>query len=97
VYGLSGEAMLNFGPLGVLPMFALYGGLMGWYRRKLTTWSILDSRILLAPFFAVLFVTGLVGDSDNLVFAALIQGAFVSACILAVSHRRRVNNQLSPR
>lgn len=68
VYGLSGEALLNFGPLGVGPMFAIYGGLLGWYRRKLASWDALDARLFLAPFFTILFVAGLVYDSDNLVF-----------------------------
>jgi hypothetical protein len=85
VYGLSGEAMLNFGPLGVVPMFALFGIVLGWYRRKLKSWSPSDSRMFIAPFFSILFVIAFVGDSDNLVFAALTEGAVVVAAIFAAS------------
>lgn len=87
VYGLSGEALLNFGPVGVVPMFALFGGVLGWYRRKFTTWEALDARMFLAPFFTILFVTALTGDSDILVFAAVMEGALVTAAIFASSGR----------
>lgn len=87
VYGLSGEALLNFGPIGVPCLFALYGGLLGWHRRKLSSWGESDSRMILAPFLALLFVAGLVGDSDNLVFAAVTEGTLVFAAVFAASRR----------
>lgn len=87
VYGLSGEALLNFGPFGVPVLFALLGGLLGWHRRKLRSWEASDSRMFLAPFFAILFVAGLVGDSDNLVFAAVTEGTLVCAAVFAASRR----------
>jgi hypothetical protein len=86
-YGLGGEAMLNFGPWGVLPMFALYGGVLGWYRRKLKSWAPSDSRMLLAPFFSILFAIVLVGDSDNLVYAVLTQGVLIAAALFASTNR----------
>jgi hypothetical protein len=85
VYGLSGEALLNFGPLGIVPMFAIFGAVLGWYRRKLTSWDPLDARMFLAPFFTILFATGLTGDSDNLVFAAVMEGTLVTAAVFAAS------------
>jgi hypothetical protein len=87
VYGLSGEALLNFGPLGVVPMFAIFGGLLGCYRRKLTSWEPSDSRLFLAPLFAIFVATGLVGDSDNLVFAAITEGTLVCAAVFLASRR----------
>jgi hypothetical protein len=87
VYGLAGEALLNFGPLGVPPMFALFGALLGWYRRKLHSWEAMDSRLLIAPFFAVLFILGLVMDSDNIVFAAVTKGALIFVAIFVASRR----------
>jgi hypothetical protein len=87
VYGLAGEALLNFGPLGVPYMFALYGGLLGWYRRKMGSWTASDSRKFLAPFFATLFVAGLVSDSDNLVFAVITEGTLVLAAVFLASKR----------
>ena len=93
VYGLSGEAMLNFGPLGIVPIFALLGIALGWYRRKLKSWGPSDSRMLIAPFFSILFATAFVGDSDNLVFAALTEGAVVVAAIFAASKRLQMESE----
>lgn len=90
VYGLGGEALLNFGPAGVVPMFALFGSVLGWYRRKLLNWDPADARLLLAPFITVLFVIALVGDSDNLVYAAVTEGALVSTAIFAACKRQVV-------
>jgi hypothetical protein len=101
VYGLSGEALLNFGPWGVAPMFAIYGAALGWYRRKLTSWDALDGRMFLAPFFTILFVTALTGDSDNLVFAAVMEGALITAAVFVASRRypatRLARTNASPR
>jgi len=93
VYGLAGEALLNFGPAGVVPMFALYGGLLGWYRRKFKSWDLSDARMFLAPFWAVLFASAFVGDSDNLVFAALTHGAIVAIAVFAASKRLPASGQ----
>lgn len=87
VYGLSGEALLNFGPLGVAPMFALYGVLLGWYRKKLFSWNRCDARMFLAPFFSILFITGFTGDSDNVVFGAVSEGALIVLALYASSNR----------
>jgi hypothetical protein len=91
VYGLAGEAMLNFGPLGVLPMFAVFGALLGWYRRKLQSWEAMDSRMLIAPFFAVLFILGLVMDSDNIVFVTVTHCPLIFAAIFVSSRRSAAN------
>jgi hypothetical protein len=85
LYGLSGEALLNFGPIGVVFIFAIYGALLGWYRRKLSLWDRLDARMLLAPFFTSLFVEALLCDSDVLVFFVATQGALISVCVFAAS------------
>jgi len=87
VYGLNGEAMLNFGPLGVVPMFAIYGAFLGLYRRKLTSWDSSDARLFLAPLFAMWFGNALVSDSDNLVFGVVTQGLLVILAIVAASKR----------
>ena len=87
VYGLAGEAMLNFGPAGVVPAFAIYGGLLGWYRRRFKSWDSSDARMFLVPFWAVLFASAFVSDSDNLVSAAVTHGAIVSTALFAASKR----------
>ena len=86
-YGLGGEAMLNFGPWGVIPAFAVFGGIVGWYRKKLKSWAPSDSRLLIAPFFCILSVIVLVGDSDNLVYAVLTQAALIATALFASTER----------
>lgn len=93
VYGLSGEALLNFGPAGVVPMFAFFGGLLGWYRRKLMSWGPSDARLFLAPFFTIMFLTGFVYDSDNVVYFSLTEGALISAALFAASKHLSFNTQ----
>lgn len=87
LYGLGGEALLNFGPWGVAPMFAIYGALLGWYRRKLNSWDSADARIFLAPFFTAMLVMGLVYDSDVLLFTFITEGALTIAILFAASKR----------
>lgn len=91
VYGLSGEALLNFGPLGVPLMFGLFGWAMGWYRRKFLSWEAKDLRLFLAPFATILFLAGLTADSDNIVFAALSQGSLVFLALFLASRRVLAN------
>lgn len=95
MYGLNGEAMLNFGPLGVIPLFAIYGAVTGWFRRKLYSWDMLDSRMFLAPFFISMLVVALVYDSDVLVFFAATEGALICAFIIAAS-TRILNSKVRP-
>jgi len=90
-YGLGGEAMLNFGPWGVVPAFAILGGIVGWYRKKLKSWLPSDSRILFAPFFCILSAIALVGDSDNLVYAVLTQAVLIATALFASSDRISLN------
>jgi hypothetical protein len=96
VYGLSGEALLNFGPLGVICIFAVFGSILGWYRKKLASWDRTDARMYLAPFFALMFLVALMSDSDNLVFAAVTQGALVITAIFVSSERQRKRKEIRP-
>jgi hypothetical protein len=95
VYGITGEALLNFGPWGVLPMFVLYGACLGWYRRKLTSWSCSDARLFLAPLVTILFATAFVSDSDNLFYLFAVDGSLISVAFVASIRRVRLNQPLS--
>lgn len=90
LYGLSGEALLNFGAWGVIPLFAIYGACVGWYRRKLTSWNSLDARFFLAPFVTSLLIRALVYDSDTLVFALVTEGTLVLLAVWGSSRRSDV-------
>ncbi len=75
VYGLAGEAMLNFGVLAVPFAFAGFGLLVGGVSRRLRAYEPRDARQLIAPLGVVLCIIALVSDSDNLVFALVKNGA----------------------
>ncbi|MHC4790744.1 MAG: hypothetical protein ACYS8Y_04800 [Planctomycetota bacterium] len=68
VYGLAGEAMLNFGPIAIPFAFAVWGYLVGCFRRKLLSRHSTDAFFLLVPIFINLAFIILVGDSDNLAY-----------------------------
>ena len=92
-YGLTGEAMLNFGPLGVLPLYALYGACLGWYRRKLTSWELSDARMFLAPLMTILFVCAFIADSDNVLFLFVVDGSLITAAFLGSIKKVRLVQQ----
>lgn len=87
VYGLAGEAMLNFGFLAVPFPFAIWGFLMGRYRRRMLTWPPTDARRLLAPFVTLLFMMAVFMDFDNLLSVLIYQGGFVILLVLLSSRR----------
>lgn len=74
VYGLAGEAMLNFGPVAVPFAFALFGVLVGGIRRFLNGLRPGDPRLLLGPFLVIFAFSTLVSDSDNLLFFLIKDG-----------------------
>jgi hypothetical protein len=94
VYGLAGEAMLNFGAWSAPLPFAIWGLLLGRYRRALLTWERTDVRRLLAPFVALIFVEALTSDFDNLLVAFVSKGSFVMLFIL-VSVWRSMRSSVS--
>jgi hypothetical protein len=88
VYGLAGEAMLNFGPLGVPVAFAALGVIVGCTRRWMKTLKRKDPRRLMLPLLLSLCLVILIGDSDNI--AALLQeDALFPFFVLALVSTRR--------
>jgi hypothetical protein len=84
VYGLAGEVMLNFGPLGVPLAFLVFGLVVARVRRFMILLDISDTRVLLFPFLAGLCCVFLTSDLDNVVFLVIKNGA-VPFLILALS------------
>lgn len=83
-YGLAGEAMLNFGPLAVVPVFFLWGSLVGALARRIRTFqNTRDARLLLVPIALIGIVVALVGDSDNVVYICFKYGLFAVPLALA--------------
>ncbi len=89
VYGLLGEALLNFSPILAPLPFALWGFLMGLYRRRLQSWSRDDTRLLLAPYLTLLFTFALTSDLDDLVANVLFRMSPVIIVVLLISLRDR--------
>ncbi len=87
VHGLAGEAMINFGPLGVLPAFLIYGILLAALHRFVTGLGRGDARVLLAPFAVILAVVLLASDLDNVLWFTC-KTAGIPALFVYLSTRR---------
>ncbi len=70
-YGLAGEAMLNFKQYAILPAFLIFGGLIGWFRKKVATLEPLDSRFFLVPVLTMLLTLAINIDFGNVTFNLL--------------------------
>jgi hypothetical protein len=85
VYGLGGEAMLNFGPFGVPLVMIAFGGIIGYTRCRYKRWPRMDSRWLIFPFIVNLCFVILVSDSDNVVFFFFKNGLLPISVIILCS------------
>lgn len=90
VYGIAGEAILNFGPLGVPPMYLFFGAAVGWYRRKLLTLPPFDARYYLAPVLTLVAFSAAFGDSDNMMFSFLKNGLLLLVVVYFGSAAQRL-------
>ena len=90
VYGLGGEAMLNFGYWGIPPAFFIFGCLLGWFRKKLTTMEPTDSRFFVIPFLILTFALAVGSDVDNLAFGLLKMGSLPFLLIFLASSRSKL-------
>jgi hypothetical protein len=85
VYGLAGEAMLNFGPWAVPVAFGLFGLLVRAIRRFELRLPRGDVRRLVYPFLSVLCLVVLLSDSDNVTVFLLQNGLLPFAVLYAGS------------
>ena len=81
VYGLAGEAMLNFGPIAVPFAYGVFGLVVGILQRFLYTLRHGDTRLLLYPFLVNCCFSMLESDSDNLLFN-FIKGGLVPMLVV---------------
>jgi hypothetical protein len=86
VYGLAGEAMLNFGPFAVPFAFIPWGLLVAWVRRPLAAWHPADPRFLVYPLLVIFAFTALFQDVENLVFF-LFKNGTVPVLVLLLALR----------
>lgn len=83
VYGLAGEAMLNFTPISVPFFYVLLGALVAAVEAFTRRLPPLDSRRLLAPMLVNLCFVVLASDSDNILFF-LLKNSSVPALIVVL-------------
>jgi hypothetical protein len=94
VFGLAGEALLNFGPLGIPVAFAMLGVVVGLTRRVMASWSRRDPRRFMLPLLVNLCLVMLIGDSDNIV--ALLEGVALFPLIVLAAGSRRIARNVRP-
>lgn len=82
VYGLAGEAMLNFGPIAVPFAYLIFGVLVGRLQHLFSKLRHGDTRLLLYPFGAMLCFSVLQADSDNLLFTLIKDGLVPTLAVL---------------
>lgn len=85
-YGLSGEAMLNFGAVGVLVAFLVFALIVSRVQRFRLGKSSNDSRLLVFPALAISCLVIVATDSDNLMLY-LFKQLFIPFTILLLSVR----------
>ncbi|HTT65162.1 MAG TPA: hypothetical protein VMG35_25100 [Bryobacteraceae bacterium] len=89
VYGLGGEAILNFGSYAVPLSFAVMAYVVVFVRRLVVHLQSFDTRILIVPFFLYMSVTAIAGDSDNVVYGLGKEGSVPAVALFLLSDRRR--------
>lgn len=73
-YGIAGEAMLNFGLIGVPIAYALLGFFVGRFRRYLRGVAPGDYRWLIIPYWILFMPNLLLWDSDNYIAHFVLRG-----------------------
>jgi hypothetical protein len=91
VFGLAGEAMLNFGVLGVPVAFLIWGTMVGFVRRAMYNWPPGDLRFYLLPMVVNFLFIIVVGDSDNLIYFLLMKSMFPTLVVFMISRRLYIN------
>lgn len=87
VYGLAGEAMLNFSYVSIPFAFALWGYLVRRCRLLLYQSQQGDAVLLFLPFFTYVCAMMLYMDSDNIIANLILRGMFPAIAWLLVTRR----------
>lgn len=91
IYGLTGEAILNFGMLAVPFAFAALGFIIAHLQLWVRSLHDEDARLLVVPFLTYLCsVWAVSSDLDNVVFSILKQGFVVGLVLIGSTKRVRI-------
>lgn len=85
IYGLAGEAMLNFGPVSVPVVFLIFALCVRRAQRYASRLAEGDARQLYVPMLSVLCVLLLTSDLDNVLYTALQFGLMTSLVLFLSS------------
>ncbi len=92
-FGLEGEAMLNFGAWGVLPAFAVFGFLVGRFRRYMRGLDPSDLRWQLVPYGIWFLLNLYLWDFDNYVAHFVTRAGFAFLVVWLMAHRARAGTE----
>ncbi|ARU61200.1 hypothetical protein CBW65_09245 [Tumebacillus avium] len=90
IYGLTGEAMLNFGIFAAPAAFIIFAVYVRRLRVWMLTWDKDDSRMLILPFLINLSLLMLGSDGDNIVFVLIKNGAVPFMILFLASKKEMV-------
>jgi hypothetical protein len=90
IFGLAGEAMLNFSPLSVPLAYAVLGFLVSRLRFWINALQRGDLRFLLVPFCVLQCVIAISSDSEQIVFNAISKGFLPCLLVMASATRRHL-------
>lgn len=85
-YGLSGQAILNFGVWAIPAAFALWGLIVGWFRGWIATLPPFDLRLLAAPALINLIFLALIYDFNNLIYFVIFRISLPMAAVWLISY-----------
>jgi hypothetical protein len=87
IYGLTGEALLNFGVVGAPLGFLALGYMVSWVQGLMFTLHPSDTRVLMLPLLVLLCVLALMFDTDNVLWVLVKHGG-LPFLVIALSSRR---------
>jgi hypothetical protein len=98
IYGLAGEAIINFGYFAVPIAFMILAFMLTRLQHWINSLHNEDARLLLVPFLTYLgCVWAVSSDLDNVVFSILKQGFIVAIVIVCSTKRIRMFRNALPR
>jgi hypothetical protein len=90
LYGLAGEAMLNFGIWGIPAAFAVWGYIVGRLRKRLYSYQEGDIRLFMSGFWMLLSFVMLAADADILVWFFLSLYVIPATLTFLISDKTRL-------
>jgi len=87
IYGLAGEAILNFGVLGIVPAFAVWGYIVGRVRRRISSYYPGDTRLMTAPYLINVCFMLLFHDMANITAVTFFKWLVPAFMIYLISQK----------